>query len=52
VLRDLANRFYGLRTLVDVNFGMGCRFAEFLGFRARGEVIQLANRRFQLYEVY
>jgi hypothetical protein len=42
----------GFITLVDVTFGRGCRFAEFLGFRPKGKPFDYANRRFQMYEVY
>lgn len=51
-IRETANRFLGLRTVVNVDFRRGCRFAEFLGFRSRGEPFEFAGRRFQLYEVF
>lgn len=51
-LQGLARRFCGLRTLIDITFRPGCRFAKFLGFRPRGEPFDYAGRRFQLYEVY
>lgn len=50
--KRLANHYYGLRTLIDVTYGQGCRFAKFLGLRPRGEPFDYAGRRFQLYEVY
>lgn len=52
MLKEMAARFIGLRTIIDVGFRPGCRFAEFLGFRPRGEPFELINRRFQIYEVY
>lgn len=51
-LRKIADNFCGLRTCVNVDFRRGCRFAEFLGFRSRGEPFEHAGHRFQLYEVY
>jgi len=49
---DAAKRYIGLRTLIDVRFPAGCRFAEFLGFKERGKPFDYAGRCFQLYEVY
>lgn len=52
LLRMLARREHGLATLINVGFRRGCRFAEFLGFRPRGPIIDHAGHQFQLYEVY
>lgn len=52
VIRRIVEQYRGLRTLIDVTFGPGCRFARFLGFRPKGEPFDYAGRRFQLYEVY
>lgn len=51
-IAEVSKRFCGLRTVVNVDFRSGCRFAEFLGFRSRGEPFMLRDRRFQLYEVF
>lgn len=45
-------RHRGLVAMINVASRPACRFAEFLGFRPRGEVIFYADRQFRLYEVY
>ena len=52
LLGHLVERAHGLVTLINVDFHKGCRFAEFLGFRPRGEPFDYLGHRFQLYEVY
>lgn len=51
-IQETAAQFCGLRTCVNVDFRRGCRFAEFLGFRSRGEPFNHAGHRFQIYEVF
>lgn len=52
IFNELVCKHHGLLTMVNVGFEQGCRFAEFLGFRPRGSLIEHAGRRLQIYEVY
>lgn len=52
VFADLVRKHHGLLTMVNIGFEQGCRFAEFLGFRPRGNLVEHAGRRLQIYEVY
>lgn len=52
VLVAMVRRYRGLCTFIDTDFNAGCRFAEFMGFRPKGKIINYQDHTFQLYEVY